>query len=98
MNSVFHLSMVGFNVSHIIQHHYILWSAPFQIVNPKVNNSYIYDVSLVMMYVFRSLYIIPQIPFVRNPFNPFYSTLFCRFHPFSLGQKPVCRVLVKTFI
>lgn len=35
MSSVFHLCMVGFTVSHIIQHH--LWSAPFQIVNPKVN-------------------------------------------------------------
>jgi len=41
MSSAFHLSMVGFTVSHIVQHHYILWSAPFQIVNPKVNNFYI---------------------------------------------------------
>jgi len=41
MSSVFHLSMVGFTVSHIIQHHYILWTSHFQTVNPKVNNTYI---------------------------------------------------------
>ena len=41
LSSVFHLSMVGFTVLHIIQRHYIWWSAPFQIVNPKVMFSYI---------------------------------------------------------
>ena len=35
-SSTFHLNMVGLTVSQIIQRHYILRSAPFQIVNPKV--------------------------------------------------------------
>ena len=33
--------MVGFAISLIIQYHYIWWSIPFQIVNSKVNNTYI---------------------------------------------------------
>lgn len=34
----------------------------------------------------------------RTVFNSSYSILFFRFHPFSLRQKPVFGVLVKTLI
>jgi hypothetical protein len=57
-----------------------------------------YVASPVMLLVFDSFHLVPQIPFVRNPSNSFYSILFFRFHPFSLGQKPTCSGLIKTLI
>ena len=50
--------MIEFAVSHIIQHHYILCSAPLQIVNPKVMVSYImvnfWSTSEKVMFTFSS--------------------------------------------
>ena len=55
ISSVFHLNMVGFTISHIIQYHYILWSRPFQIVNPKVKDTYIIlELHVFQGYVWQS--------------------------------------------
>ena len=41
ISSISTLSIIEFAVSLILRCHYILWSSPFQTVNPKVNNPYI---------------------------------------------------------
>jgi len=64
--------MVGFTVSHIIQHHNILWSCPFQLVNPKVMIAYIYVVGVVMLFVFNSS---DSYLKVKYPYNSSYSCL-----------------------
>jgi len=42
MSSISLLNKIEFAILQNVQYHYILWSAPFQFVNPKVNNPYIY--------------------------------------------------------
>jgi hypothetical protein len=41
MSHICHPSKIEIAVLLIIQSHYILWSRPFQIVNPKVKDTYI---------------------------------------------------------
>ena len=41
MSSISLPTKIKFAISLIVQHHYILWSCPFQAVNPKVKLSYI---------------------------------------------------------
>jgi len=41
MSSISLLNKIEFAILQNVQYHYILWSAPFQFVNPKVNNPYI---------------------------------------------------------
>ncbi len=53
------------------------------VLGVKTHASYV--VSSFMLCVFDSSHLIPQISFVRNPSNSFYSILFSRSHPFSLG-------------
>ena len=41
MSHISHPSKIEFAILLIVQYHYIWWSYPFQIVNSKVNNTYI---------------------------------------------------------
>ena len=41
MSSISHSSVIEFPISLILRCRYILWSCPFQLVNPKVKDSYI---------------------------------------------------------
>ena len=41
MSHISHPSKIEYAIQLIVQYHYIWWSIPFQIVNSKVNNTYI---------------------------------------------------------